>query len=180
MTSIGRACLGYQVKVVDDYDNELGPGETGEIAIRGDAVVNEYWNRPDEEDFRDGWWYSGDVVEIDEDGFYYVVDRKKDMIVSGGITISPREVEDVISKHPAVNIVAVIGVSSEKWGEAVKAVIIPFDNTDVTEAEIIDFCRKRLASYKKPKSVDFMDMSEMPVTGGSYKILKRVLRESYQ
>ncbi|WP_300465270.1 AMP-binding protein [Desulfobacula sp.] len=179
LTSIGRACLGYQVKVVDGYDNELGPGETGEIAIRGDAVVNGYWNRPDEDDFRDGWWYSGDVVKIDEDGFYYVVDRRKDMIVSGGNNVSPREVEDTISKHPAVNIVVVIGVSSEKWGEEVKAVIVPFEHTHITEADIIDFCRERLASYKKPKSVDFIDMSEMPATGGSYKILKRVLRERY-
>lgn len=180
LTSIGRACLGYQVKVVDDYDNELGPGDTGEIAIRGNAVVKEYWNRPDADDFRDGWWYSGDVVKIDEDGFYYVVDRKKDMILSGGNNVYPREVEDAISQHPAVNIVSVIGVPSEKWGEEVKAVIVPFNGFDVTEAEIIDFCRERLASYKKPKSVDFIEMSEMPVTGGSYKILKRVLRERYR
>ena len=180
LTSIGRACLGYQVKVVDDYDNELGPGDTGEIAIRGDAVVNGYWNRPDVDDFRNGWWYSGDVVKIDEDGFYYVVDRKKDMILSGGNNVYPREIEDVISKHPAVNVVSVIGVPSEKWGEEVKAVIVPTDGVDVTEAEIINFCRERMASYKKPKTVDFLKMSEMPMTGGSYKILKRVLRERYQ
>lgn len=180
LTSIGRACLGYQTKVVDENGNELGPGDTGELAIRGEAVAKGYWNRPDVDDFRDGWWYSGDVVKIDEDGFYYVVDRKKDMIVSGGNNVYPREVEDQISKHPAVHMVAVIGVPSEKWGEEVKAVIVPTEDAMVTEEEIIEFCKEKMASYKKPKSIDFIELSEMPMTGGRYKILKRVLRERYK
>jgi acyl-CoA synthetase (AMP-forming)/AMP-acid ligase II len=180
LTSIGRACLGYQVKVVDVNGKEVGPGGTGEIAIRGEAVARGYWNRPDADDFKDGWWHSGDMVKIDDDGFYYIVDRKKDMIVSGGNNVYPREVEDTISKHPAVHMVAVIGVPSEKWGEEVKAVIVPVEGATVTEEEIVTFCKERMASYKKPKSVDFIDISQMPMTGGNYKILKRVLRDQYR
>jgi acyl-CoA synthetase (AMP-forming)/AMP-acid ligase II len=180
LTSIGRACLGYQTKVVDEEGNELGPGGTGELAIKGEAVAKGYWNLPDVDDFRDGWWYSGDIVKIDEDGFYYVVDRSKDMIVSGGNNVYPREVEDQISKHPAVHMVAVIGIPSEKWGEEVKAVIVPVEGAKITEEEIIEFCKERMASYKKPKSIEFIELSEMPMTGGRYKILKRVLRERYK
>lgn len=180
LTSIGRACLGYQTKVVDDDGNELGPGDTGEIAIRGEAVASGYWNKPDATDFRDGWWYSGDMVKIDGDGFYYVVDRKKDMIVSGGLNVYPREVEDVISQHPAVQMVAVIGVPSEKWGEEVKAVIVPEKGTEASAEDILSFCKERMAAYKKPKSIDFIDLSNMPMTGGKYKILKRVLRDRYR
>lgn len=180
LTSIGRACLGYQVKVVDDSGKELGPGDTGEIAIRGDAVAKGYWNKPDAKDFKNGWWHSGDVVRIDEDGFYYVVDRKKDMIVSGGFNVYPVEVENAISKHPKIHMVAVIGVPDKKWGEAVKAVIVPVKDAVLTEAEIIEFCKDKMASYKRPKSVDFIPITQMPMSGGSYKILKRVLRDQYR
>jgi len=179
LTSIGRACLGYRTKVVDDDGNEVGPGGEGELAISGEAVSDGYWNKPEATDFRDGWWYSGDVVRVDEDGFYYVVDRKKDMIVSGGLNVYPREVEDVIAGHPAVHLVCVVGVPDEKWGEAVKAVIVPKDGKKITEEEIVDFCKARMASYKKPKSVDFIGLSEMPMTGGGYKILRRELRDRY-
>jgi len=180
LPSIGRACLGYDTKVVDDEGRELGPGAIGELAVRGEAVADGYWQRPEADDFQDGWWYSGDLVRIDEEGFYYVVDRKKDMIISGGYNVYPREVEDVISSHPAVHMVAVVGVPAEKWGEAVKAVIVPKSGFRVSEAEIIDFCRDKIASYKKPKSVDFIELSEMPMSGGGYKILKRVLRDRYR
>ncbi len=180
LTSIGKACLGYQTKVVDDEGKEVGPGGIGELAIKGEAVASGYWNRPDATDFRDGWWYSGDIVKVDEDGFYYVIDRKKDMIVTGGMNVYPREVEDVISSHPAVHLVAVIGVPDEKWGEAVKAVIVLKEGRTATEEEIIEFCRTRMASYKKPKSVDFIPLQEMPVSGGGYKILKRELRDKYR
>lgn len=180
MTSIGRACLGYQTKVVDDDGNEVGPGEIGELAVRGDAVAGAYWNKPDASDFREGWWYSGDLVQVDEDGFYYVVDRKKDMIVTGGLNVYPREVEDVISSHPGVHLVCVIGVPDEKWGEAVKAVIVPKEGVQTTEEELINFCKERMASYKKPQSVDFIDISQMPMRGGGYKILRRELRDKYR
>jgi len=180
LASIGRACLGYRTKVLDVLGNEVGPGGEGELAISGDAVAAGYWNKPEADDFRDGWWHSGDVVRIDEQGFYYVIDRKKDMVVTGGLNVYPREVEDVIASHPAVHLVCVIGVPDAKWGEAVKAVIALKDGCRATEEEIIGFCKERMASYKKPKSVDFIEASQMPTSGGGYKILRRVLRDRYR
>ena len=152
----------------------------GELAVRGGGVATAYWNRPGASDFRDGWWHSGDLVKVDEDGFYYVVDRKKDMILTGGMNVSPREVEDVIADYPAVNLVSVIGVPDEKWGEAVKAIIVLKEGLQATEAEIINHCKERLTGYKRPKSVDFIAMSEMPLMGGGYKVLKRELRDRYR
>ena len=131
------------------------------MAIKGEAVAKGYWNKPEATDFKDGWWYSGDIVKVDEDGFYYVIDRKKDMIVTGGMNVYPREVEDVISSHPAVHLVAVIGVPDEKWGEAVKAVIVLKEGAEASEEEIIEYCKDRMASYKKPKSVDFISLDQM-------------------
>lgn len=180
LTSIGRASLGYETRVVDDEGNPVKPGEIGELAIKGGGVAKGYWNKPELEDFRNGWWYSGDLVKVDEDGFYYVVDRKKDMILSGGMNVSSRQVEDVIAMHPAVNLVCVIGVPDEKWGEAVKAVIVLKDDSNATEEEIIKHCKERLANFKRPKSVDFIEMAQMPMMGGGYKILKRELRDRYR
>jgi long-chain acyl-CoA synthetase len=180
LTSIGRACLGYETKVVDEEDNPVALGNIGELAVKGGGVAKGYWNRPEATDFKEGWWYSGDLVKIDEDGFYYVIDRKKDMILTGGMNVSSREVEDLIASHPAVNLVSVIGVPDDKWGEAVKAVIVLKDDLQATEAEIIDYCKQRLANYKRPKSVDFIDISEMPLMGGGYKVLKRELRNRYR
>ena len=180
LTSIGRTCLGYETKVVDDEGREVDQGGVGELAVRGGGVAKGYWNKPEATDFRDGWWYSGDLVRVDEDGFYYVIDRKKDMILTGGNNVYPREVEDAISSHPAVNLVSVIGIPDEKWGESVKAVIVLKEGAQATEEEIIEYCKSRLASYKKPKSVDFIDISEMPMMGGGYKILRRELRDRYR
>lgn len=180
LTSIGRACLGYQTKVVDDQGQEVeGEGE-GELCLKGEAVADGYWNKPETSDFCDGWWHSGDMVRRDRDGFYYVIDRKKDMIVTGGLNVYPREVEDVISTHPAVHLVCVIGVPDPKWGEAVKAVIVLKEGGKAGSEEIIEVCKERLAPYKKPKSIDFIPLSQMPVTGGGYKVLRRVLRDRYR
>lgn len=180
LTSAGKACLGYEVKVVDDNGNEVKPGEVGELLIRGDPVAKGYWNMPDAPDFRDGWWYSGDLALVDEDEYIHIVDRKKDMILSGGENIAPREIEDVISTHPGVHLVSVIGVPDEKWGESVKAVIVPKEGAKITEEEIIDLCKAKLSSYKKPRSVDFVDLSEVPLMAGGYKVLKRELRDRYR
>lgn len=180
LTSIGRASLGYETKVVDDEGNIVAAGDIGELAIKGGGVASGYWNKPDAADFRNGWWYSGDLVRVDEEGYYYVIDRKKDMILSGGMNVSSREVEDTIANLPNVNLVSVIGVPDKKWGEAVKAVIVLKEDAEVTESEVISYCKKRLANFKVPKSVDFIDMSEMPMMGGGYKILKRELRERYR
>jgi long-chain acyl-CoA synthetase len=180
LTSIGRACLGFQTKVVDNDGKEVEKGGSGELLVKGGSVADSYWNKPDATDFADGWWHSGDIVKIDEDGFYYVVDRKKEMILTGGMNVYPREVEEVIASHPAVHLVSVIGVPDEKWGESVKAVVVLKDGFQSTEEHIIAHCKERLAAYKKPKSVDFVDISEMPMMGGGYKIRKRELRERYR
>jgi len=180
LTSVGKASLGYEIKVVDDKGNKVQPGGIGELLIRGDGVAKGYWNKPEAPDFKDGWWYSGDLVKVDEDGYIYVVDRKKDMILSGGVNIYPREIEDAISTHPGVLLVSVIGVPDEEWGESVKAVIVPKEGAKITEVEIIEYCKARLASYKKPRSVDFVSISDMPLMGGGYKVLKRELRDRYR
>lgn len=180
LTSIGKACLGYQTKVIDDRGDEIvGEGE-GELCLKGEAVSEGYWNKPEATDFRNGWWHSGDIVRVDRNGFYYVIDRKKDMIISGGLNVYPREVEDVLASHPTVHLVSVIGIPDKKWGEAVKAVIVLKEGHQATSDEILEYCKHRLAPYKKPKSVDFIPLSEMPVTGGGYKVLKRVLRDRFR
>jgi len=180
LASVGKAAVGYDVRVVDEQGNDIPPGssQVGEIIIRGDAVTKQYWKLPKEtaESIRDGWWYSGDLAQVDEDGYIYIVDRKKDMIVSGGANIYPREIEDVLYQHPAVLHAAVIGVPHEEWGEAVKAVVVLKEGMSATEEEIIEFCKKHLASFKKPSSVDFVDEMPMTVTG---KISKKELRERY-
>lgn len=180
LTSVGKACLGYMIKVIDENGNEVKTGEIGELLISGDAVAAGYWNMPDTPDFKDGWWHSGDLALVDEDEYIHIVDRKKDMILSGGENIYPREVEDIIATHPGVFLVSVIGVPDEQWGESVKAVIVPSEDAEITEEEIIDYCKARLSSYKKPRSVDFVDISDMPLMAGGYKVIKRELRDKYR
>ena len=180
LASVGKACMGYETKVVKEDGREAEPGEMGELAVRGPAVATGYWNKAEAEDFKDSWWYSGDLVRLDEEGFYFVVDRKKDMILSGGTNIYPMEVEAVIAQHPAVHLVCVVGVPDPKWGENVKAVVVLRPDMAASEEEIIDFCKERMASYKKPKSVDFIGIEEMPLMGGGYKVLRRELRDRYR
>ncbi|MBW2058001.1 MAG: long-chain-fatty-acid--CoA ligase [Deltaproteobacteria bacterium] len=176
--SAGQPAIDVDVKIVNDQGKELGCNEVGEILAKHVWIMKGYWNKPEltAETLRDGWVHTGDMGYMDEDGFLYIVDRKKDMIVSGGENIYPREVEEVLYDHPAVREAAVIGVPSEKWGEDVKAIIALKSGREATEAEIIEFCKERLASYKKPKSVEFMD--ELPKTG-SGKIYKAALRDRY-
>ena len=178
LASAGRETTGVQVRILDDHDDPVPPGTSGEIAVRGDLVMKGYWNRPaaTAETLRNGWLHTGDIGHLDEDGYLYVTDRKKDMIISGGSNVYPREVEEVICTHPAVLEVAVIGVPDEKWGESVKALVVPRPAAQVSEADIIEHCRRHLASYKKPTSVAFL--SELPKNAYG-KILKRELREPY-
>src|SRR5262249_36344207 len=147
-----------RVRVVDDEDGDVPPGTPGEILVRGDLVMKGYWNNPDAttDTLRNGWLHTGDVGHLDEDGYLYITDRRKDMIISGGSNIYPREVEEIICAHPAVHEVAVIGVPDEKWGETVKAMVVLRPGHRATEAEIIEHCRQSLASYKKPASVEFL------------------------
>lgn len=178
LSSAGKPCTNVEVKIVDEDGTELPPEKVGEVVVRGYHMFIGYWNKPEEtlETLKDGWVYTGDLGFADSKGFIFLVDRKKDMIISGAFNIYPKEIEDVIAKHPEVKEVAVIGVPDEKWGEAVKAVVAIQPGAKVSEAEIIDFCRERLASFKKPKSVDFVDQLPRNPYG---KVLKTSLREPY-
>jgi acyl-CoA synthetase (AMP-forming)/AMP-acid ligase II len=178
LLSCGRPQVNVDVEIVDDDWNFLPNGETGEIAVRTEANMIGYWNNPEAtaKVLRDGWLRTGDMARRDADGFLYLVDRKNDMIVSGALNVYPSEVERVLQQHPAVYEVAVIGIPSEKWGEEVKAVVALKGNQIVSEADLIAFCEGKLAGFKKPKSVDFIEKLPRNLTG---KILKKNLRERY-
>ena len=167
-----------EVKIVDGEDNELPAGEMGEIATRSDLVMKGYWRDPEAtaETLRNGWLHTGDVGYMDGRGYLFLMDRSKDLIISGGENIYPREIEEVLVEHPAVREVAVVGAPDPKWGEAVTAVVAAVPGREVSEEELIDFCRERIASYKKPKRVEFVD--ELPKNNYG-KILKRELRDRY-
>jgi long-chain acyl-CoA synthetase len=178
LLSCGRANLGVRVRVVDAMGNDLPPGEVGELLIGGEQVMRGYHNRPADtaEAIRDGWFHSGDAAAIDAGGYIYIRDRIKDMIVTGGENVYPIDVESVIAAHPAVADVAVIGVPDHRWGETVKAVVVLRPGAAATELDIIEFCKPRLAGFKRPTSVDFVQAIPRNPTG---KILKRELREPY-
>jgi long-chain acyl-CoA synthetase len=175
--SIGVPIWGVECKLVDDDWNTVqGDGEdtVGEIAIRGHNIMKGYYNRPDAtaEVMRDGWFRTGDLARRDEDGFYYIVDRLKDMIIRGGFNVYPREVEEVLMSHDDVSLAAVIGVPHESHGEEVKAYLILNEGATITEAELLDWGRTQMAAYKYPRMVEFVSSLPMTATG---KILKREL-----
>ena len=182
--SIGREVFGVdEVKLLDEEGNEVPLGEVGELYARTPHMFTEYWKDPDKTKaaFRGEWATVGDMARKDEDGFYYLVDRKANMIITGGENVYPSEVEAVVATHPAVKDVAVIGVPDPKWGEAVKAVVVlkeQYQPSEELAKEIIQHCRGKIASYKIPKSVDFIPDEEMPRTATG-KILHRKLRERY-
>jgi len=176
---VGKPCFTLEARLVDEKGKEVVPGQVGEILLRGPNVMKEYYKNPEatEEALRDGWLHTGDLAKRDEEGFLYIVDRKKDMIVSGGENIYPKEIEEVIYTHPKILEAAVIGVPDPVWGESVKAVVVLKPGEEMTQEEVIAFCKANLASYKKPRSVDFLP--GLPKTG-SGKILKNILRERYR
>ena len=178
MASAGRPCIASDMRIVNDQDKDINPGEVGEIVHKGDHVLGEYWQRPDanKESFKNGWFYSGDMATLDEDGFIYFMDRKKDMIISGGYNIWPSEVENIIYQHEAVLEAAVVAAPDEKWGEIVKAVVVLKPEQSLTEEEMINFCKSNLSSFKSPKSVDFF--VELPKNPAG-KILRKEVREKY-
>jgi len=179
--SMGRECLGTDlIRLLDEKGNEVSVGEVGELYSRGPMMFDEYYKMPEKtkESFRGDLFTARDMVKRDEEGYYYIVDRKDNMIITGGEHVYPSEVEEVISRYPKVFDVAVVGVPDEKWGEAVKAVVILKEGEKATEEEIIEWCRGKMAGYKKPKSVNFISASEMPRTTTG-KILHRKLRERY-
>jgi acyl-CoA synthetase (AMP-forming)/AMP-acid ligase II len=179
--SIGQECAGTDIlRILDEEGNEVPVGEVGELYSRGPMMFDEYYKLPEktQASFIGDFFSAGDMVKKDEEGYYYIVDRKDNMIITGGEHVYPSEVEDVIAAHPDIFDVAVIGVPHNKWGEAVLAVAILKEGAKVSENEIIDFCRNKMAGYKKPKSVKFITQDEMPRTA-SGKILHRILREQY-
>ena len=179
LRSAGKPLPGTELAILDDENNPVPARETGEVCVRGMSVSPGYWNLPEltEEAHRGGWLHTGDVGYIDEDGFVYIVDRAKDMIITGGENVYSTEVENALSDHPAVTECAVIGIPSEKWGESVHAIVRLADGTDVTTNDLMAFCRERLAGFKCPRS--FAIRAEPFPLSGANKVLKRELRAPY-
>lgn len=178
LSSAGIPFAGVELRITSDDGEECPQGEPGEICLRGESLMRGYWNNSAAtvDTLRDGWMHTGDIGRVDEDGYLYVVDRKKDMIISGGHNIYSREVEEVLFAHPDILEAAVIGAPDEKWGESVRAVIVRRAGAKLAEADIIAHCRSNLASYKKPRSVVFIN--ELPKLA-SGKVNKRELRARY-
>jgi len=176
----GREFIGVELKVVSERGEEIkrDEKEVGEIIVKGDIVTKGYWKLPEETEksIRNGWLYTGDMAVMDEEGYVTIVDRKKDMILTGGENVYSTEVENILYLHPSILECAVIGVPDQKWGEAVKGIVVLKPNHKATEGEIIQFCKDRMAHYKAPKSIDFIDA--LPRTG-SGKIHKKGLRDKY-
>jgi long-chain acyl-CoA synthetase len=178
LTSAGRPDIGVQVRIVDDAGNDVEPGEVGEIIVRSKHIMVEYWHKPEEtrETLINGWVHTGDMGYYDDEGYIYIADRKKDMIISGGENVYPREVEEVLYQHPAVLEAAVIGIPDPYWVEKVHAVVAARKGESTNAEELIAFCKKHIAGYKVPKTVEFVDSLPKNPAG---KILKKELREKY-
>ena len=173
--SIGLPVPSTEAKLVDDDDNEVPPGQPGELCVKGPQVMLGYWQRPDATDeiIKNGWLHTGDIAVMDEEGFLRIVDRKKDMILVSGFNVYPNEIEDVVMQHPGVQEVAAVGVPSGSSGEAVKIFVVKKDPS-LTEESLVTFCRRQLTGYKVPKLVEFRD--ELPKSNVG-KILRRELRD---
>ncbi|MDZ4731090.1 MAG: AMP-binding protein [Xanthomonadales bacterium] len=179
LRSAGQPLPGVEVDILDEEGNPLKQGETGEICVRGLTVSQGYWNLPEEtaEANRFGWLHTGDAGYFDEDGFLFIVDRIKDMIITGGLNVYSAEVENIINRHPSVGQCAVIGIPSERWGEQIHAIVRLAEGAKVTEEELAELCRSELAGYKQPRSFEFR-VEPFPVTGLG-KVLKREIRAPY-
>ena len=173
--SVGLPVWGIEIRVVDEMDDDVVQGELGEIVIRGHNVMKGYYNKPTAtaDAFRGGWFHTGDIGYLDEDGYIYIVDRVKDMVIRGGFNVYPREVEEVLMSHPQVSLAAVIGVPHEQYGEEIKAFIVPTAEATLTDTELIAWSKANMADYKYPREVEFRDTLPMNATG---KILKIDLR----
>jgi len=179
LASVGQPFPGTAIRIVDDEGRELPPDTPGEITVQSHTLMRGYWNNSvaTAEALRDGWYHTGDIGTMDDEGYVFLVDRKKDMIISGGENVYCREVEEALMEHGAIADVAVIGVPDEKWGEAVKAIAIRKPDAKVSEAELIEFATTRIARYKRPKSVEFVD--ELPRLP-SGKVSKVILRQRFR
>jgi long-chain acyl-CoA synthetase len=170
--SIGTPIEGVEMRVVDENDEPVAEGEVGEIVIRGHNIMKGYWQRPDatEEAMRGGWFHSGDMARTDEDGYFYIVDRKKDLIIRGGYNVYPREVEEVLYEHPKIREAAVVGVPHDEWGEEIGAAVVLHESEELSPEEVSSYVKERIAAYKYPRLVWFLD--DLP-KGPTGKILKR-------
>jgi long-chain acyl-CoA synthetase len=179
LTSAGRPIFGIDIRVTDAKGKALARGETGEVCARGGNFMREYWDKPKESEavLRDGWYRTGDMGFFDERNLLHLTDRLKDMIVTGGENVYSTEVENAIASHPAVQEVAVIGIPSDMWGEAVHAIVVLKEGIDATAEDLIEYARKSLSGFKVPKSVEFQD-GPLPISG-AFKPLKRELRRRY-
>jgi acyl-CoA synthetase (AMP-forming)/AMP-acid ligase II len=175
--AIGKAGFGWKTRIIDEKGKDVARGEVGELLVKGPAVMREYYKNPKKtaETIKDGWLYSGDLAREDEDGFIYIVDRKKDVVITGGENIYPVEIEDTIRNHPKVYDVGVIGLPDERLVEVVAAIIKPKPGENLTRIEINEFCEQNLPKYKRPRRIIFDDVPRNP-TG---KILKAKMREKY-
>jgi acyl-CoA synthetase (AMP-forming)/AMP-acid ligase II len=178
LESAGKPCINVELKVIDENGREAEPGQLGEVIARGGHIMQGYWKLPEAtaQALKDGWIYTGDIGYRDSKGFLFLVDRKKDMIISGAFNIYPAEIEKILSKHPAVQEVAVIGVPDEKWGEAVKAIVVFKPGAKTTQKDLLDYCKKNGAGFRTPKTVDFIN--EIPRNPYG-KVDKKSLRQPY-
>ncbi|MBD9641766.1 long-chain-fatty-acid--CoA ligase [Ensifer sp. ENS07] len=178
LSSVGREPVGVMLRILDEEGRPVAPGVPGEICVRGDLVMKGYWNNPEgtRATMHGKWLRTGDVGYVDDGGYLFLTDRVKDMIISGGSNIYPREIEEVLFSHPEIAEVSVIGVPDEKWGEAVLAVAVRREGSSITSEELIEFTRQHIASFKKPKAVVFVDSLPKSAYG---KVLKRELRERF-
>ncbi len=176
--STGKPVMHVEVKIVDDDGEEVPTGEVGELWAKGPTIIKSYWNKPEanKSNFTDGWLHTGDAARVDEDGFYFIVDRTKDMYISGGENVYPAEVENILYQIDGVIEAAVIGIEDTKWGETGCAIVVAAEQATLTEESIKDYCAERLAKFKLPKSVIFTDIIPRNATG---KVLKNVLRDTY-
>jgi acyl-CoA synthetase (AMP-forming)/AMP-acid ligase II len=180
LSSAGRPYTHVEVKIVDDSGKEVPQGSLGEIIVRSEHAMIAYWNQPlhvTQETLRNGWIYTGDIGKMDEEGYVFLVDRKKDMIISGGYNVYPNQIEQILYKHPAVKEAAVVGVPHPEWGEAVAAVVAIKAGQRLTEPELIDFCKSHLPSFMKPQSISFWESLPKNPEG---KILRKAIREQLQ
>jgi fatty-acyl-CoA synthase len=176
MASVGKPFVNVETRLVDEYDQDVKKGEVGEILARGPSIMVGYYKDPEStsQTLKGGWLHTGDLGRLDEEGYLYIVDRKKDMIISGGENIYPREIEEILYAHPKILEAAVIGLPDPTWGERIHAVVALKEGELLTEQEVIDYCKAHIASFKKPKSVEFVDRLPRSSAG---KVLKRILKE---
>lgn len=178
--SVGKPPMHVDIRIVDEHDKDVPAGEVGELLVKGPNIFKQYWNMPEETNkaLRNGWFYTGDLAKFDEEDFLYIVDRKKDMIITGGENVYPIQIEQVLFRHPSIQEVAIIGYPDEQWGESIKAVIVLNDDVDQLSLEDVQsFCEGKLARFKIPKQIEIIDKLPRNATG---KVLKNVLRSQHE